>query len=408
MPTEHTRHLTFQSEGSLQGAASNRFWSLLSHAAEPFEVSETVSLGPSPAGPEDIAIANRLLGVFLRMMDYQQNVLAPQETAASGIWEMSRHAFHGDFYALAAKRNVEGIADYMRNAMQTKLTHGLGPGQQVFDSMATDEGGLQTNVILILDRFASLAESLGINPIENPEQGRWGAGLQAGAAGLVRQIETSLNYSIGRPPVMGAFGIKVGDQILDARQPDDVYCAERIKTVMATHDLANVAEIGGGLGGCAMQAIRAGLGSYTIFDLPVVLLVQGWLLMKVFGTDSVEMFTENAPKAFIFLRPYWEFSAHSRDFGLVFNRDSLPEIPRQHAMAYINEMATSRCSFLSVNQEAQGPTDSLQIRQLWVHDLMRQEPRFRCIARHPYWHRRGYSEELFIPRNGNPVCLTRQ
>lgn len=389
--------LTFQSPGNPAFAAGVNIWSLLSRTTGPFDVSEVVSLGPSLPAPEDMPIAERLLGVFLAMMNHQQNALDPGQVAASGIWEMSRHAFHGDLYRLVAERDVAGIADYMRNAMQTKLTHGLGPGEQVFQSMAAGGGGLEANVILILDRLISLAESLGVAPVENPEQGRYGVSFAATATSLVQAIEASLGCPIGRLPVMGAFGIQVDGRLLDARVPDDAYSAHRIQTVLASRNLARVAEIGGGLGGCAVQAIRSGARDYTVFDLPVILLVQGWLLMKTFGTDSVEMFSEAAPHAFIHLRPYWEFTDRSRQFDLVFNRDSLPEIPQQHAEAYLAEIAARGCTLLSINQESLNSTDRVEVRQLWVHELVKREPRLRCIARHPYWHRRGYVEELFVP-----------
>lgn len=398
MSNDDLRTLNFHSPGGpLHAQAGGGLWHILSHASGPFHVRETVSLGASEEGAEDLAIAERLLGVFLRMLDHQQNALPREKVAASGIWEMSRHAFHGEFYALVAERDVPGIARYMRNAMQTKLTHGLGPGQQVHEAMAAGGGGLEANVVLILDRLASLAESLGVRPVENPEQGLYGSGFTTSASNLVRQIEQALGYRIGRQRTMGAFGVLVEDQVFDARVPDDVYSAERIKTVMQHHGLRSVAEIGGGLGGSAVQAIRAGLGEYTVFDLPVILLVQGWLLMKAFGTDAVEMFSETAPNAIVFLRPYWEFPDRSREFGLVFNRDSLPEIPEQHAMAYISEIADRGCTLLSINQESMGSTDSLEVRQLWVNGLVRREPRLRCVGRHPYWNRKGYVEELFVP-----------
>ncbi len=169
---------------------------------------------------------------------------------------------------------------------------------------------------------------------------------------------------------------------------------------MDSQGLTSVAEIGGGLGGTAVQAILAGVPTYTIFDLPIILLVQGWMVMKNFGTDSVEMFSETNDKAIVFLRPYWEFSDRRHKFDLVFNRDSLPEIPEQHAAAYIREIAARGCTMLSINQEARAPTDSLDVRQLWVNEHVRKEPGLRCIARHPYWHRRGYVEEVFVPMRG--------
>ena len=382
----------------LGGAPRGTLWHVLAHFAMEPEITERVNLDPSVEGPDDFAIAERLMNVFLGMLYFQERTLPLDEKAASGIWEMSKHAFHGDLYRFAATSDVAGLAAYMRNAMRETVTHGLGPGLQVFKSMEGGGEGLEANVLIILDRLVSLAEALGVLSYENPEQGRYGDNMKFDCTELVAKIENHLKYPIGRPPVMGAFGIEVGNQIIDARVPDDVYSAERIKTLMGIFTPGgHVAEIGGGLGGCAVQAMRAGIESYTIFDLPVVLLVQGWLLMKIFGGESISMFGEPDRNRKIKLRPYWEFYDKTQPFDFVFNRDSMPEIPQQHADAYIAEIAERGCTFLSINQESQGHTDRMDVRQLWVHQMVAAEPRLRCIARHPYWTRVGYVEEFFIP-----------
>ena len=380
------------------GANQNTIWRYLAHFASAAEMNERVVLAPSPAAPDDEALAERLMHAFHTMIRYQDGTLDISDVPLTGIWEMTKHQFQGEFYRLMAEQDIPGLAAYMRNAMRETITHGLGPGRQVFDGMAAGDGGLAANILILRDRMASLAEALGVLPYENPEQGQYGENIGLDAATLTARIEARLGYRIGRPLVMGAYGLAAGDQVIDTRVPDDAYCADRLQTLMTVFGHRHVAEIGGGLGGCALQAIRAGIPSYAIYDLPVVLIVQAWLLAKTLGPGAIALFGETAPAARIHLRPYWQFQDRSIELNLVFNRDSLPEIPHAHAAAYIAEIAARGCSLLSINQESQGHTGQPGVQQLWVNRMVAEHGGLSCVSRHPYWTRAGYLEELFMPR----------
>jgi hypothetical protein len=331
-------------------------WHLLNHFVARPQLEAQLHVDPSPAAPDDVAVAARLLAAFRAMLDAEANRLDPDRRAGSGIWEMMRHEFHGQLYAHAAGEDAAGLAETLRNAMRHPVTHGLGPGAQVFATLS-DPAAMQETVLIILDRLASLAEGLGVLPYENPEQGRYGRNIALDPAAIVASVEARLGYRIGRPPVMGAFGLRVADQVIDVRVPDDAYAADRMQSLLRTLGRGDVAEIGGGLGGTALQAYRAGLGRYTMFDLPLVLTLQAWLLIKSCGPGCVALFGEDAAAAPLQLRPYWEFGDRARPFDLVFNRDSMPEIPRRHAAAYLAEMAARGCALLSINQESEGFTD---------------------------------------------------
>lgn len=197
---------------------------------------------------------------------------------------------------------------------------------------------------------------------------------------------------------MGAFGLAAGDQVIDTRVPDDASCADQIKTVMALFEHQQVAEIGGSLGGTALRAVRAGIASYSIFDLPVVLIVQAWLLIKVLGPGSVALFGQDPQSARVHLRPCWQFTDRSILFDLVFNRDSLPEIPPAHTAADMAEISARGCALLSVNQESQGHTGQKGVAQLWINRMAAEQGGLACVSRRPFWTREGYVEELFMPR----------
>jgi len=398
-PMEYEELLFDTRRHPLQGFPRNSHWHSMQHFAEPYRISERLYLAPSSEGVDDIEISSRLIAAYQAVTRDESIYVAPQSRPNSGIWEMVKHEFHGEFYRLMENADIPGFACYMRNGLRTGLGYGLGTGPGAFKTLSTPGDAREAALLLLIDRLVSLAEAIGILPHENPEQGRYGKNLAISAAELVSSIESTLAVRIGRPPVIGEFGILVEDQIIDLRVPDDVYSSWRMLEIAETFGLSGFGEIGGGLGGTALQAIRLGATRYTIFDIPSVGMMQGWFLMKTLGSEAVRLYGESEHGQPIALLPYWMFSNPDSKYDLVMNRDSLPEIPENQARSYIAEIAKRNAALLSINQESQGSADKPETRQLRVSELASQEISLRRISRSPHWTRKGYVEELFLPNS---------
>jgi hypothetical protein len=377
-------------------------WHLLHHYVEEAPASATIYTKESEEGPADLSIAVRLLNVF-RLMVEHETLIPPEKRPNAGIWEMVKHEFHGDFYKTLASNDAKALAHYLRNSLRGGGAYGFGPGPEVFRAMREEGDGRDANVLMIIDRLASLAVAIGVLPHENPEQGHYGTNLRISVTDLTKLIQAGLGTEIFRPPIMGIFGINVGpDQVIDVRVPDDVYAAFRLSSISHDHRLRSVCEIGAGFGGVAFQFWRMAqrpFGGYTIIDLPLINILQGFFLMKIFGGDAVKMFGEDVPDRDFNILPYWEFANRTRKFDIVFNRDSLPEMPEEVALEYLAEISERKCVFLSINQESEGPAPMGQ-KQLIVHRLMKQFAGMRSGGRHPHWIRKGYVEEIFMPVGG--------
>lgn len=371
-------------------------WHLLQNYAEAVVPKETTVFVENDAVAADTQIAERLMNVFHNMLAYEETYVSPEKRPNAGVWEMVKHEFHGELYRITASRNVPVLAEYLRNFLRSGAAYGLGAGDQVFDAMRGGGDGLVANLAIITDRLASLAVAIGALPQENPEQGRYGVSLNLTVARLTTLIEGTLKTHIYRPPVAGLFGVEVASgQIIDTRVPDDAYSAFRLKTLMDIFGLRRVCEIGAGFGGTAFQAARHGMTPYTIIDLPSVNVLQGYFLMRIFGADAVKMFGEDVPDRRFNILPYWMFFDRKVSFDLVFNRDSMPEMPEERAREYLEEMQQRRCAFLSINQEAEALGG--EATQLVVHQLAKSYPGLRSAGRHPAWTRKGYVEEFFMP-----------
>ena len=101
--------------------------------------------------------------------------------------------------------------------------------------------------------------------------------------------------------------------------------------------------------------------------------------------DGVSLSCE--PERNVRLRtPNWLFDA-AESFDVVVNVDSLTEMDRRHALAYVQFAKDHAKAFLSINHEL-NPTTAEEL----LH-----EAGMKAIYRSPYWPRAGYVEELCMP-----------
>jgi hypothetical protein len=321
------------------------------------------------------------------------------EWTAAGMWdEILGHQFAA-LKAAVTNRDYSAASTRLLSAFRSEETDGMGQGSQMFSAAKNPlVGAILANATnsMTLDRLTMAAVAMGALPMENPEQGRYGENFKVPLADVVAAIEAILGYSIIRQPLMGLFGVSHGGGIIDARVPDDVYTSQRIRE-LAPSLSAPVAEIGGGFGGCAEYSVRAGLQNYTIYDLPLVGLIQGFHLCRSLSPDSV-WFEGEAPSATakIKIRPFFNFDATAhRVFS---NRDSFPEMPEQTTLAYLKSIAKAERGtiLLSINQEAGANAWSAGTNQTNTAALARESGLERQ-SRSPYWLRKGYVEEIFSP-----------
>lgn len=149
-------------------------------------------------------------------------------------------------------------------------------------------------------------------------------------------------------------------------------------------------EIGGGLGLTAMYARRLGLGRYTILDLPITCLLAGHYLLHAVGKDNVALYGENrSSNIAIEVLPYRECTnLPSKNYGLVLNQDSLPEIADNLVLEFLDQVTRIGSGlFLSINHEYFYPRT--------VKNFISASGGFREIYRSKCRVREGYLEEVY-------------
>jgi hypothetical protein len=347
---------------------------------------------PHPVSDSDVALCSRLIDAFH---------LATNETPPpDGMWthdvfqERQRNlagALHAREPALLASR--------LASMFQAEFVIGLALGSL---GLATHKRlSARFSELSVMNKFAALAEALGATRTENPEQGTVALAYESGLADLVERTESALGASLDFPDVGAAYGSEVAGRLITPDSPDQMYGAVRvlgaIREFARTREggAVRVVEIGGGYGGMAYWLMQMTSNvDYTIVDLPIVNVLQGYFLSKAIGAEAVSFYGEPAGRVAVV--PTHALPTVDAPIDILVNKDSMPEIPEAALREYL-EWAKRNCTgvFYSYNQEAGASFDGDP--QNVVREVVDEVGGFECARRDPSWLRRGYVEEVYLP-----------
>jgi hypothetical protein len=308
----------------------------------------------------------------------------------SGQWSDIFQSLHADISDAFAAKDRPRIEKILRNPASSDIFFG-------FDSTAKSlrSGGQRIedrrSPGLALDALAALAEALGARTMELPENYYIWRVDRLNADELLGQIDWAVGFKVPVPnPFPAEYGLVSSRGIISYRMPQALYQAWRISKLVQGVQNPKVLEIGGGLGRTAFYARQFGVRDYTIIDIPVSSLAQGYFLGRTCGEDTVSLFGESATGDQIKIMPPGFFIDGTERFDLVVNVDSLTEIGRAAADQYWSVIQRRAGKFLSINHEAN---------EFTVAELITQAKHART-SRMPYWMRRGFVEEVveFTPR----------
>jgi len=253
-----------------------------------------------------------------------------------------------------------------------------------------------TNPTQTLDNLLRLAEAIGACRLVNPEAYSFPKKpLRIKADEVIDLLEATFGFKIDVPnPYLKEYGVLSKRGVISYRVPQVIYQAWRISQLVAHIPNPRVLEIGGGLGRTAFYTRQFGIKDYTIIDIPITSLSQGYFLGRVLGNDSVLLFNENAQDAAALIKilPPSCFLNGSDHYHLVVNVNSLTEMDQTVARTYWSQIEARTDIFLSNNHEHNAFT---------VRELISGSKRIISYDRVPYWMRRGHVEETvrFTPKN---------
>jgi hypothetical protein len=309
----------------------------------------------------------------------------------SGQWSEIFLGRHADISEALASSDRPRIEEILRNPASSDIFYG-------FDGTVKSLrlGGLRIEdrraPALALDGLTALAEALGARKIELPENYYFWRVNRIRADEVLGQIDKAIGFKVQVPnPFPSEYGLVSSRGIVSFRVPQAIYQAWRIARLLEGIEKPKVLEIGGGLGRTAFYARQFGIQDYTIVDIPVSSLAQGYFIGRTLGEESVSLFGENVTDDRVKIMPPSFFLDGTERYDLVVNVDSLTEIGRAAADQYWSAIDRRASRLLSINHEAN---------EFTVAQLIREGKHARA-SRMPYWMRRGFVEEVveFAPRN---------
>ena len=351
-----------------------------------------------PVTDADLALCRRLVAAY--------RLARSEAPPPSGMW--SHAVFDERQRALrdALQRGEPAaVADLLGAMFRSDFVLGMAPGSLGRERRPGPLARLSW--LSSMNKLVALAESLGTVRTENPEQGAVGSALRAGIDELVAGMEDQLGLSLDFPHVGAAYGVVAGGRLITPETPDQVYGAARLLAVIDAYlprsdEPPRIVEIGGGYGAMAYWLLQMLDARYVIVDLPIVGVLQGYFLSQALGHEAVALHGE-AP-AQVTILPNHALASVQAPVDVFANKDSLPEIPLDAAVGYL-EWARSACRgpFYSNNQESAAVFDG--VAQNVACELVARVGGFTRVRRDASWLRRGYVEEVFLPVSGAAAGL---
>lgn len=364
---------------------------------------------PASGGLTDEEVGRRLIAAYLRATsDF------PPVARHPDMWSDITENFQQEMIGLLRAQDAAGLTAYLRELPRRAGGHGFLQGEMAFQAVVGSPEVQADRALWLMDQLVGMAEAVGVLSLRCPEQVDYESPpALATADALARAVEDETGLPLAMPPVFdGLFALETSVGPVHLRTLMPAYAVWRLSSLiphLAHKKLADahVAEIGAGAGFSAWLAGRAGIGRYSLYDLPEVNVVQGYFLMKAMPAGSVELYgeaaasrpwsggTSSSQRVRARVLPGQAYSQAGQDsFDVTVNIDSFPEIARPISLAYLEHMAEASRMFFSINQEAAAPKTAAEAQGV-VRELVAASGWRRALYRQPNWVRPGYVDELW-------------
>lgn len=304
----------------------------LTHVLKEILTTEAV-YRPVQSSPMDVGIAKRVLKALEKAEQDEPRVIT------GDIWDRVRRE-HDDFYSIS--NDPVKVAAYLNDFNRKNIAQGISCSPlSSYEDLTKNPTLRREWAALIQDDLICLAEAVGAVPY-NLE----GESIHMDTNVLLKRVEEKMGMRIVPSGIEGGlYTLEIGGRYFSNREFYSVYYGWR------THMLGGnkIAEIGAGMGKAAWYALQLGVKDYSIFDLPLVNLLQAWFLIK----SGVEVVLYGEQGEGVKILPYWEYAKDSYDLTL--NTNSFSEMDASIVTGYLETAKKNSKYLLSINQEGELP-----------------------------------------------------
>jgi hypothetical protein len=300
------------------------------------------------------------------------------------LWGKFFHEFHSEIHSALIRGPRSRVEEILRNPATSDLFYG-------FDSLSRvllcNPRVVEIEApALALDGLLRLAEAVGVCRLDNPERYSIRRPPHIDVNTVLEALDKALGISIPiNNPYPREFGARTGRGVLSYRVPQAIYQAWRLREMTANLESPRFLEVGAGLGRTAFYANALGLINYTIVDLPISAVAQGYFLGRILGPDRVTLDGEPRRAGAVAIQTPQVFHSDDMHYDVVLNADSLTELEITVARDYWTAFRRRADCVFSINHEANLFT---------VRDLIDESGPHVRVTRFPSWMRRGYVEEV--------------
>ncbi|MBI5570809.1 MAG: putative sugar O-methyltransferase [Desulfomonile tiedjei] len=348
---------------------------------------------------DDVLLCERLISAY-HMATSDRKEVADR---TSELWAKGIELHYGKLAAALESRNLNQLATILASMFRQGFVYGLASGDLIEHSFSRI--GSKIWSLKYQDNIVALAEFLGVVRAESTQQGVKVHGLKDGLDAVVAKIEEAIGMSMDFPDVGAPYGVRANKALITMEHPEHIYVALRVHNAIRDYlgerngKKLHLMEIGAGVGDLAYWIVklqRIPLHTYTIIDLPIVNVMQGYFLSKALGASKVSLYGEPAREgAVMFVLPTVAIdSMPHQNFDVLINQNSMPEMPEQIVENYIR-FAKSHVSgiFFSYNHEAYSIVYGKP--QVLVPEVVACVKGFQRLSRNASGVRSGYVEETY-------------
>jgi hypothetical protein len=325
------------------------------------------------------------------------------EKNTSRLWSQTLNTHYRKLISVMDSQDAQELAKILSSMFREDFVYGLASGCLVDNAHSCI--GAKIWSMKYQDNVVALAEYLGVVRTESSQQGVKRHGLAGGLDSVVAKIEKTIGIAMDFPDIGAPYGVRANNSLITMEHPEHLYVALRINHAVRDYlrdrdgNPLNLAEIGAGFGGLAYWIIKlrqVKINTYTIIDLPLINVLQGYFLANAFGVSAVKLYGETSHNnAVISILPNFAFDSETKtDIDVLINENSMPEMSWaivENYLGYAKKQVTG--IFFSYNHEAYSVVNGAP--QVCVPEVVERVGGFKRLSRNASWVRNGYVEEVY-------------